>query len=222
MHTGRIVLLPGLAADARMFAAHRARLSGLEVPPWIKPLEREDLAGYARRLAATIAPEPPFILGGASFGGMVAWEMARHCRPRALVLIGSAVARREIAWHLRFLTRIAPHLPLGGFRLAAPLGAWLAWPLGACTYADRRLIERVVRDAKPAFARWCAGAIASWTPAPAPGIPWLRLHGGSDPVIPGGRGAEHTDTIAGAAHFLDGCRARAVEHAVAALATRTG
>ncbi len=217
MTTTRIVLLPGLAADARMFTAHRARLPGLEVPAWIEPRGRETLGDYARRLAATIAPDPPFILGGASFGGMVAWEMARHCRPLAVVLIGAASDPREIAAPLRLIARCAHRMPLGAIRLLAPWGAWLAWPAGAMTYRDRRIVERMVRDASPSFARWCADAIARWQPCPPPEVPWLRIHGPADPVIRPDPRTGPLALIAGAAHFLDGRHARSVERLLARL-----
>ena len=207
----RIVLLPGLAADERMFAAHRAGLPGLEVPGWIEPHGRETLGDYARRMAGTIAPGPPFILGGASFGGMVAWEMARACRPRALVLIGSAIDPREIARPLRLIARGAARMPLGAIRLLQPWGAWLAWPAGAATYRDRRVIERVVRDARPSFARWCVDAIARWQPSPPPDLPWRRIHGSADPVITGGPHGERVEIVPGGAHFLTGVHAGAVE-----------
>ncbi|MBA3684691.1 MAG: alpha/beta fold hydrolase [Planctomycetes bacterium] len=213
----RIVLLPGLAADQRMFAAHRARWPGLEVPPWIEPHGREDLGAYARRLAATIAPDPPFILGGASFGGMVAWEMARYCRPLALVLIGAAIHPREISAPLRMVTRLAHRMPLSAIRLLTPWGAWLAWPAGAATYRDRRAIERVVRDARPSFARWCADAIARWQPSPPPEMPWLRIHGRADPVIRPDPRSGAIAWVAGAAHYLDGQHARRVERIIAHL-----
>src|SRR4051794_26086142 len=42
-----IILLPGMAADARLFRLQRAALSGLVTPDWIEPRGREPLGVYA-------------------------------------------------------------------------------------------------------------------------------------------------------------------------------
>jgi pimeloyl-ACP methyl ester carboxylesterase len=101
----QLVLLPGLGADRRQFEPQRQAFDNLVVPPWIPPLPREPLAGYAARLAKTITPAGPFILGGSSFGGMVAYEMARHLQPNAVVLIGSCRSARGIRRMFRLLVR---------------------------------------------------------------------------------------------------------------------
>ena len=74
--TARLIMLPGLGADERLFEPQRAAFPGLEVPPWLPHEPEESLDAYARRMAATIWPSEHFYIGGASFGGMVALEMA--------------------------------------------------------------------------------------------------------------------------------------------------
>src|SRR4051812_19762115 len=106
MSEARLILLPGLGADERMFAPQRATFPRLEVPRWLTPQPRESLPDYARRMAAGIDPSEPLFLGGSSFGGMVALEMARHVRPRAVFLIGSCrAATASVPWMLRFAGR---------------------------------------------------------------------------------------------------------------------
>ena len=41
--TPRLVLFPGLAADARLFEPQRRAFPQLEVPPWLMPLADERL-----------------------------------------------------------------------------------------------------------------------------------------------------------------------------------
>ena len=77
----RLVLLPGMGADERMFEEQRAAFPGLIVPPWLPARKRESLRDYAARMAETIRVERPFYLGGVSMGGMVALEMARYLKP---------------------------------------------------------------------------------------------------------------------------------------------
>src|SRR6185503_21033432 len=83
----RLVLLPGLGADAALFEPQRAAFPGLEVPPWLDPHPGETLPAFAARMADRVGPTGPLVLGGVSFGGMVALEMARLVQPRAVVLV---------------------------------------------------------------------------------------------------------------------------------------
>ena len=84
-----IVLLSGMAADECLFARQVAALPDLRVQPWIPPRAGESVRSYAARLAPLANPGRPCIVGGASFGGVVALEMARYLPARAVVLIGS-------------------------------------------------------------------------------------------------------------------------------------
>src|SRR5262245_55843221 len=84
-----LILLSGMAADERLFEPQRVAFPDLRVPAWIDPLPGESLRGYAARLARRIDPGRPCLVGGASFGGMVALEMAPHLQADACVLIGS-------------------------------------------------------------------------------------------------------------------------------------
>ena len=49
----------------------------------------ETLRHYAARLAGELRIDGPFDLGGSSFGGMVALELARHLSPQHVFLFGS-------------------------------------------------------------------------------------------------------------------------------------
>src|SRR4051812_8548731 len=102
-----IILLPGMAADERLFRLQRAALPALVTPAWIEPRDREPLGVYAARLARCVDPGGPCFIGGASFGGMVALEMAAHLRAEACFLIASVRAARELPWRFRVLRPIA-------------------------------------------------------------------------------------------------------------------
>jgi hypothetical protein len=67
-----LILLPGMAADGRLFRFQRAILPCLCTPAWIEPFDREPLTDYAQRFARSITPHGRCFVGGASFGGIVA------------------------------------------------------------------------------------------------------------------------------------------------------
>ena len=102
--TTRLVLLPGLGTTGELFRPQRRAFPDLEVPPWLDPHRGESLPGYGRRMAAALAPGPSdLVLGGVSFGGMVALEMARHLPTRAVGLIASCVSSQVLTSVARVL-----------------------------------------------------------------------------------------------------------------------
>lgn len=182
-----LILLPGMGADARMFAAQRARFPGLLVPDWPPLIPREPLRDFAARLAATLDITRETVLGGASMGGMVALEIARLKPPRAVVLIGScrgpeavprALALAELA------ARLVPNPVLDLFRVFDHLA--LA-RLGPLTADQRTLLRAMSRDHSMAFLAWAGRAILEWPGVPDPGVPVLHLHGRLDRMLLPGR-----------------------------------
>lgn len=185
-HT-RVILLPGMGTDARLFEPQRAALPNLTVPDWIEPRHGESLAEYARRWAATIRCEPPFFLGGVSFGGMVALEAARHLRPAGVFLIascrsGRAVTRRFLA--LQWAGRMLPTAVVA--RLRGPVAGYVArWE--RLEPAHRHLLRELATDAPITFLRLAVSAVRRWSFEPDPaslGIPVHQIHGQDDRIIP--------------------------------------
>jgi pimeloyl-ACP methyl ester carboxylesterase len=170
-----ILLLSGLAADERLFAPQHAAFPNLRVIPWAEPLRGESLRGYAARLAPRVDPGRPCVVGGASFGGMVALELARHLPARACVLIGSV--RSPAAFPLRW--RVLEPLAHLGPDVLRVLAGWSArLPLSAVS------VRRLRRIARPesAFERWGFCAAVRWRPGP-PTVPVFHIHGSADAVL---------------------------------------
>ncbi len=176
-----IVMLSGMAADERLFEPQLAHFPDLRVQPWIEPLRGESLRGYAARLARLIDPGRPCLIGGASFGGIVALEMAAHLRPLACVLIGSVRSPAELPWRWRVLWPLAA---IGPDRLGwlAGVVVWLGGRL-----LPGRTVRRLQRLSQPeaAFVRWAMCAVAQWKPRPATGqVRVFQIHGAADRTLP--------------------------------------
>ncbi len=133
----QLILLPGLGADERLLEPQRRAFPQLIVPPWIPPRTKESLADYAARMAESVTHctphalreekplaereerphaereeyKPRLVLGGVSFGGMLAYEMARHLKPDAVVLIASCRNRRGLRWLYRAGRPLWPLVP---------------------------------------------------------------------------------------------------------------
>lgn len=178
--TARLVLLPGMGATALMYRPLRRWLE-FSVPPWRAP--GGTLADYARRHLDAGDVQPGDIVGGSSFGGFVALEIARLAGCAGVVLIGSARSRRSYR-------RLAALAPLSGLLpLARPAPAKAARLIGTVlgslpTRAHRDVFVAMARATPPAFLRWACRAAAAWPGVDDPGCPVLHLHGAADRIIP--------------------------------------
>jgi pimeloyl-ACP methyl ester carboxylesterase len=176
-----ILLLSGMGADERLFAPQRAEFPNLRVPAWIDPVPGESLRSYAARFAPLVDPGCPCLVGGASFGGLVALEMASHIQARACVLIASVRSPSELPWGwraLRLVTTFGPDY----VRTAAGLAArFLAPSLPGDTGARLRRLSRP----EAAFLRWASCAVSQWWPSPAARrVQVFHIHGALDTTLP--------------------------------------
>ena len=202
MTARRLVLLPGLGADARLFDPQRAAFPEIEVPAWLPYREEESLAEYAARMAATITPAADLYLGGVSFGGMVALEMARQLGPRAVFLIASGRSGQALAPHLRYFAEFAHAFPQREFGDGAGLSRLYVRKFGNLTPEQEAFYADMLADTRPAFVRWGIAAIPAW---PGPGdlpMPVYHIHGSDDELIPVA-GVQPDEVVPGGGHLLN-------------------
>ena len=84
-----LILLPGLGATSEIFAPQRLAFPNLQTPEWPDPGKNETLAAYASRMAARIDPGVSCVVGGISFGGILATELCRHLDASHCALIST-------------------------------------------------------------------------------------------------------------------------------------
>ncbi len=179
----QLVLVPGAGADYRQWQPQRVAFPGLLVPAWITPLYEDTLPSYAARLAETIPREKPLVLGGSSFGGMLACEMAKHLQPNAVIVIGSCRSPKSLPHAVRLLRPVLCRIPCWGITLAkslAPLGVQMFRDLGR---ESRRLCATMFKESDPYFVKWAIGAILRWKPTQLDGMPISHIHGRRDRMI---------------------------------------
>jgi len=197
-----LILIPGMGADGRIFRAQRAVFPQLFVPTWLDPIRNETLVAYARRFAKAIDPRRPCFVGGASFGGVVALEMAAHLNTLGVFLIGSARSPSAMAWPVRAvrpLARLALALP---FPLVSSMANMSLRSSGRRSSIATRGLLMQVADADATFLRWGTRAILSWQPSSTAGhVPIHQIHGEKDRVFPA-RLSQADVIIPGAGHLL--------------------
>jgi pimeloyl-ACP methyl ester carboxylesterase len=178
-----LVLLPGLGADCRQWEPQRQALPGLIVPSWIPPSREDTLPTYAARLAEALPREKPLILGGSSFGGMLACEMAHLVRPKAVILIGSCRSMKSLNHGVLLLRPILRWIPSWGIRICKPLAPFAVQTFRHLNPEFRCLCATMFEDADPEFVRWAIRAILAWEPTPPTDIPVYHIHGKRDRMI---------------------------------------
>lgn len=194
----KIYIISGLGADERVF--RKLIFPGFSVChiPWIAPLRRESLEGYAKRLSESICEPDPIIIG-LSFGGMVAAEMASNKTNARLIILASAKNRFEIPWYYRLagklrFDRIVPSKLLG------ESGRIPEWLFGVSTKEDRILLRNILSDTDPVFLKWAIHTIVNWK-RKQPVQHFLRIHGTADRILPV-RYVKSDCLISGGGHFM--------------------
>jgi pimeloyl-ACP methyl ester carboxylesterase len=176
-----VFLLHGLIADDRLFQMQRAAIPELISPAWVPPRPAETLNAYARRFARQLDPGRACFVGGASFGGAVALEMAVHLKARACFLIGGVRCRRELPWYVRFfqpMTALEPEVA------AKTVGLMLRCSLlsGLGALSSRR---KPLTSADANFLCWATWALLNWRPHPQTRqVPVHHIHGAADRLFP--------------------------------------
>ena len=193
-----LILLSGMAADGSLFTPQREAFPHLIAPAWIDALPQESLRAYAARLAGTLDPGRPCIVGGASFGGIVALEMATHLQATACVLISSVRSPLEMPWWYRL------------FRPAALMSpSRLGWAAGHAAEISspslpRSTVRRLQHLSRPRaeFLRWATWAVLRWQPSPGvQNVRVLQIHGNADRTFPI-RFTRPDVVVAGGGHLL--------------------
>ncbi|MBI3828433.1 MAG: alpha/beta hydrolase [Planctomycetes bacterium] len=179
----RLFLFPGLGADARLFS--RLAVPGWELAPlpFVEPLAREELPQFAKRLAQAHGLHKDDAVGGASFGGMVAAEIAAQFGLRLLVLLGSAVTPARIPRHLKALEFLSRAVPDAVFIRLPRVRSVLRAYVGPLSEADLDLLLDMERSAPPALMRRGARMIMRWRGVTGLACPVHAIHGARDRLL---------------------------------------
>ncbi|MCE5268918.1 MAG: alpha/beta hydrolase [Planctomycetaceae bacterium] len=185
----QLVLLPGLGADFRLLEEQRKAFPDLVVPPWLPPRRHESLSDYAARMADVLAAScrRPLVIGGVSFGGMLAYEMAHHLKPSAVILIASCRSRQGLRWAYRAGRRLWPMVPVWTWNAAKRFSLPSVRLSRRLDAQQRTLLTGMFREIDNRFLHWTVHAILGWKPEPLDGTPIFQIHGRRDLVLPARR-----------------------------------
>jgi len=189
----RLILLPGVGADERLFEPQREAFPDCHTPGWLPPEFQphkppESLTHYAGRMAEAIRPlcaaDRTVVIGGVSFGGMVAYEAARLLPVDCVVQMASCRSPSGVRALLRHTRSVASVVPEGTLRAAkafSPLAVEMLMNLRA---KQRRLFVDMFKASDNRFMKWALTSILAWQPSPPPDAPVWQIHGGRDLLLP--------------------------------------
>ncbi len=178
-----LILFSGMGADASVFRSQKLAFPNLIVPDWPTPHRAEDLSAYCARLAKSIDPGCPCIVGGASYGGIVALEMRNHLNTVGCLLIGSVRGPHQLPRRvtmLRAFSSVLGIVPISLLQRFAALTAVVARKSGAEHLAG---VARQFSDADTTVLRWSAKQVLCWGSA-GDNLDAGHIHGDRDRVFP--------------------------------------
>ena len=183
MKPRRLVLFSGMGGDGRLFRSIRIPDAEIVTPDHIEPAQGETLTQYAARIADGLDIQPADIVGGASFGGMLAGEIARQREVAGLILLGSCLRPGLLPWSYRWVERVGRFIPdfVLGLRSWRPLVRWRFAPV--TPDAETCLVEMAV-SYPTAQIRAFGRMVIGWTGVDSVPCPVLSIHGDWDRIIP--------------------------------------
>ncbi|MFK7817564.1 MAG: thioesterase domain-containing protein [Planctomycetaceae bacterium] len=201
---GHVFLIPGLGADADLFYPQQEALgdkltvvSDVEGDAlWkAKPCMSAAADAFAERILPLLPEDGRYVLGGMSFGGSLAMEIAGRLvensdcpNPASLVLIASNRTSDTVSLSFRINRVVGSSLPSALVRRGLSLASRLFAKRESLGELDRERLGEMAGRADLQKLMWGAKAIAGWKfgddDANRLGIPIHQLHGRRDWVIP--------------------------------------
>jgi pimeloyl-ACP methyl ester carboxylesterase len=172
-----------MGADSSIFKPQLAAFENIVVPSWTPPKAGDSLQSYSLRMAESINVKESCFVGGASFGGIVALEMARHLNAKGCILIGSVRSPSQLPKRIRFLKAFAPMLaaiPLKCLQQSAAASIEVLERTGQQHTAN---VGRQFSQSDTEIIRWSAKEILRWKAFDAK-VPVRHIHGNKDRVFP--------------------------------------
>jgi pimeloyl-ACP methyl ester carboxylesterase len=198
----RLILLPGLGIDARLFERQLSLPARLEFPNFPTPDQHESVRDYSQRVAAQIDPAPPLYLGGVSFGAMIALELALLLRPSGVFVVSGYTKPADISPVIRLGAFLSAPLPRALFPLAGFVAPAFLRLLGRFDRNERAMLAEVFRQANFELATWGARAIMHWQAPEQLPCPTHWIHGTIDHIVPP-QNIRADLLVQGGGHFLN-------------------
>jgi len=208
-----LVFFTGLGADERLLEPQRRLPYELITPPWVEPEETETLPEYARRMADTVDWPARFVLGGVSFGGMVAADLAPRVKPAGLVLLSTCLYARPIRSVSRFVNALTKAVEEADDPSPASFSRIFLNIFAEFGEDVQRVMAAMLQRTSVDLLRWARQRIIDWEGAAEAPCPRIWVHGENDTVIPAHK-IRPDVLIAGGGHLINWTHREQVNQAI--------
>lgn len=216
---GRLILLPGLGSTSDVFSHQRKAFGDrLETPDFIPHQPNESVAAYAKRWAKQFSKpgeEGPLFVGGVSFGGMLAQEMAMHLepKPRAVLLIASSRTGDTVTPLMQFAELVGRLVPEESVNKSMSVLKFAFAMLDGLDDDDKGRLYHAAQKVDRGMTKWASGAAVGWPGfEPPEGYPPIHMiHARKDWVLtPPAEDTPNVQWVDGHSHLLHMTNAQTV------------
>lgn len=177
-----VYFIPGQGADSRLFEKLEIDSTyPVKHIEYFTPEKGWMMEDYARALSTQIDTLQPYILIGASLGGMLATEMSTFLSPEKTIVISSAKSREEFPFKYRFLKTVPIYKAFP--KSAIKSGAKMMQPIYEPDSKNDSVFLAMLEDKDPAFLKRTIEMIMKWDNLESnPDI--IHIHGDNDHTLP--------------------------------------
>jgi pimeloyl-ACP methyl ester carboxylesterase len=183
MTDARLIFLPGMGADERLFFPQRERFD-FECPPMPVPHRNDDLPAYAARLRDQLEIDESCILIGVSFGGMVAYQLGSMCPVRCVVQIASCRSPRSIPRYYTLVELVSRLIPTFVIQQRCRASSRLMGRIERLNEVQKQSIRDMAYSTSVPFLRRVGRMILNWSAPDSIPCPAWHIHGARDVIIP--------------------------------------
>jgi pimeloyl-ACP methyl ester carboxylesterase len=182
----------------------------LETPAFIPHENGESVAAYAQRWARKLSKpndDRPLFIGGVSFGGMLAQEMAMYLepRPRAVLLLSTTREANKVTGIMQLAEVLGRFVPTSAVNRVLPLLKLVFALREGLDDDDKGRLMQGAREVDQAMTKWAANVAVTWPgfKAPSDYPPVHQIHAQKDWVIKAPRdGVTNVELLDGSSHLL--------------------
>lgn len=182
-----LYLIPALGADERMYrslACSTCELVCLTDPPADAD---ETLESYSQKYAAQINAGQCVLVGGSSFGAMIAVQVARHVHAKAAFVIGGFSSNRQIPVHLRGVAQLIGWMPAVLLQKVDLMWPLLSEKFGSLPDEQARLFIDMFKKQSQENLKHKLRLLLDAALPGMPACPVFQIHGRSDRLVPLGK-----------------------------------
>ncbi len=181
----KIILIPGLGYDRRIFEKLELPFPDIRFLEWIDPLANESIQKYSKRLVESVDWEhDEAILVGHSLGGIIAQEIACFRKVRAVILISSIKSRKEMPLYFKVVAPLHLEKIFSRELCIRSLPLW-GRSHGFQTIEEKSLFREMLSKQSNKYLQWALRALSNWRTANLPAnVRLLQVHGDQDKTFP--------------------------------------